>query len=324
MGQHPQLNLRVVGVHQQAVPSPGKELPQFPTNGSAHRDVLQIRLRTGDPPGTGLSLVKGGVHPSIGPNNLQQAVTVGGLQFRHGSVAQHLIHHRVEMPQLLQNIGVGGPTALSLFAVGQAQLIEKCLSQLLGRVDVELVPHLFNDGIVEGVHLSFQLLAVGFNAVPIHVKANVLHLGQHKGQGDFNGGQQLLLTIFLHGLAQSFTQLRHGGSQIQLLLREIRQGHVVLSAKALHVVPRGRGVQQIPSQDCIHADVLHPAAQLQSQPVQGFGVVGVLFHQLVLEKGPQKRLVRLHPMELSLVGKDQAGKLALLPVGVEIGLPGIL
>ena len=60
------------------------------------------------------------------------------------------------------------------------QLAEQGLPQLLGGVDVKLVPHLSNNGLLKLLCLGFQLLAVGPDAVLVHVKADVLHLGQHK------------------------------------------------------------------------------------------------------------------------------------------------
>ena len=323
MGQHPQLNLGVVRVHQQAVLR-GEELPQLPADGGAHGDVLQVGLGAGDAPGAGLRLVEGGVHPPVRADHLQQPVAVGGFQLGHGAVAQHLVHHRVEQPQLLQHVGVGGPAALGLFPVGQAQLAEQGLSQLLGGVDVELVPHLFDNLVVELVHLGLQLFAVSLDALLVHIEADVLHLGQHKAEGDLDGLQQLLLAVLRNGLFQGLTQPRHGRPKVQLRLLEVRQGHAVLGAEALHVVAGGGGIQKISRQGRVHADGLHLAAQFQGPAVEELGVIGVFLDAVIFEEGPQESLVRLYPVDLPLVGKHQAGQLPRLPLGVEICFSRVL
>ena len=58
--------------------------------------------------------------------------------------------------------------------------------------------------------------------------------------------------------------------------------------------------------------------------MEGLGVVGVFVDAAVFKKGPQKRRVRFGPVQLPLVGEDQAGKLPLLPLGIKVRLPGIL
>ena len=208
--------------------------------------------------------------------------------------------------------------------MGQPQLAEQRLPQLLGGVDVELVPHLLDNLVVELVYLGLQLLAVGLDALPVHIEADVLHLGQHKAEGDFNGLQQLLLVVFGDGLFQGPAQPRHGCPKVQLRLLEIRQGHAVLGAEALHVVAGGGGVQQVPRQGRVHADGLHLTAQLQGPAVEGLCVVGVLPDAVILKEGPQKGLVGLYPVHLPLVGEHQAFQGAVFPLGVEDGLSRVL
>ena len=153
----------------------------------------------------------------------------------------------------------------------------------------------------------------------------MLHLSQHIGQGDFDVLQQLPLFIFIDGPGERPAEARHGRPGVEFRLLEIGLAHAVLCGKPLHVVSRGRGVQQVACQRRVHGHVFHLTAQRQRLPVQGLYVVGVFFDLPAAEKGPQEGVVRRHPEQLSPVGEDEAAKRpVLVPVPVEVSLPGVL
>ncbi|CAN4017544.1 hypothetical protein AJOOGB_AJOOGB_04360, partial [Dysosmobacter welbionis] len=86
-------------------------------------------------------------------------VGIGGFQLGVLAILQHRPHDGGLVPELFQHIGVGGPAGLGLFAMGQAQLAEEDLPQLLGGVDVEFLPR-------HGVDLLFQLGAPPGQQIP--------------------------------------------------------------------------------------------------------------------------------------------------------------
>jgi len=118
-----------------AVSLPGHEgLADAASLGGAYRDVLQVGIRRGEPPGGGHCLVVGGVNPSrIGVDQLRQLVGVGGLELAHAAELQDQPRQREVQRQLLQHrLGGGG---LSLGSAGfhrQLQLLEQDALDLLG------------------------------------------------------------------------------------------------------------------------------------------------------------------------------------------------
>ena len=138
MRHQPQLDLAVVRVQQHPA-LPGQEgAADLPALLRAHGDILQVRLRGGDPPGGGGGLVKGGMHPALSVHQGQQALHIGAVQLHQLAVAQQgLDDLRRDGPQLLQHLHRGGIAAGGLLAVGQLQLLKEHLAQLLGAVQVE-------------------------------------------------------------------------------------------------------------------------------------------------------------------------------------------
>ena len=175
--------------------------------------------------------------------------------------------------QLLQHVGVGAPAGLGLFPGGQHQLFEQHGPQLLGGQDVELLPRLFPDTLlqrVDGVgHTVSKLSQRGF----VHFKPLVLHLRQHGAEGQLDLIKQLLHAegqqLFLHGALQRGDRRGLAGEDgvllgafpllivrapvqqrhLPVLVRPVEAGEG-LEAAVLHrqppqvVAPR-RGVQQI-------------------------------------------------------------------------------
>ncbi len=70
MGQHPQLNLAVVGVHQKAARLGGEEPAHPAPRLGADGDILHIGLQRGDAAGAGFSLVEGGVDAPVRPHRV--------------------------------------------------------------------------------------------------------------------------------------------------------------------------------------------------------------------------------------------------------------
>ena len=186
MGQDAQLDLAVVGVHQHTARLCDEVGPQLAAQLGADGDVLQVGVVGGEPSGTGLGLVEGGVDAPIFADDLEQALHIGGVQLLVGAVLQNVLHQRV-LPQAFQRFGVGGPAALGLFAMGQTHGVEQHLAQLLGAVGVE--------GGAAGLHVDAgqhllqllpQLYAELLDAVLVHQHAGAGHIGQHLCQRELD------------------------------------------------------------------------------------------------------------------------------------------
>ena len=199
MGQHPQLDLGIVGVHQHLAVTRPEELAQVAADFGADRDILHIGLNGADAAGPGLGLLETGVNPAVLPHHLQKAVHIGGFQFGQLAVFQNIFNDGVFAPQGLQHVGIGGIAAFGLFAGGQPQLVKEDSPQLLGGVDVELLPCMGVDAGLQPGDVHIKALAKGDEAGDIQLHPDALHVRQHLGQGDFNIPQQGILPM-LHNL----------------------------------------------------------------------------------------------------------------------------
>ena len=97
VGQDAKLHLGVVGGNKGIVSLAGhEEGADLPAFFRADRDVLQIRVRTGESAGGGDSLIEGGVNASRFPANQErQRIEIGGNQFRQRAVAKDFLHKGV-------------------------------------------------------------------------------------------------------------------------------------------------------------------------------------------------------------------------------------
>ncbi len=107
MGQHAQLDLRIVTVHQHAA-RPGHEgPPDLAPHQGAHRDVLQVRLDGTDAARSRTHLVKGGMDAPGGVHFAQQTLDVGTVELHDLAVFQYLIDGGMQGLEPLQRIRVG-------------------------------------------------------------------------------------------------------------------------------------------------------------------------------------------------------------------------
>ena len=82
VGEHPQLDLRVVGRREQPARLPRNErLADLPALLGAHRDVLEVRVARAEPAGRRDALVERGMNAAVlGMDQLGQSVEVGALE----------------------------------------------------------------------------------------------------------------------------------------------------------------------------------------------------------------------------------------------------
>ena len=283
-----QFDLAVIRVQQRFALRRDEIFAEAAAQLGSHGDILQIGLTGGNTAGTGLRLVEGGMDAPVRPHDLEQALDIGGIQLLVGSVLQDVADDGGIVPQALQRFGVGGITAFRFFACGQAKILKQRLAQLLGAVDVELIAYFIIDGAKLCTEGRLQLLPKGFNTVPVHQNADVLHTGQHFAQREFDVVQQfshaLCIAFFTQHCAQLFQHAGFGPGRAE------RRAHAVFSSKAGHGVIAGRWVQQVGGQLCVESDVLGGKPVGKAGAVQRLCVETAFFGGFIC-KQRQKRFI---------------------------------
>ena len=108
MRHHPQFDLGIVGRKDHPSRRGGnKRLADLAPGLAADRNVLQVGVAAGKPPGGGDGLVVGGMQmPAAPADQLREGIDIGRLQFGELAVFQNLIHQRMGL--VFQQIGLGG------------------------------------------------------------------------------------------------------------------------------------------------------------------------------------------------------------------------
>ena len=193
VGEDPQLDLAVVRGDQRGVRRPGHErVPDPAAERRPDRDVLEVRVGRGQAPGGRHGLVEQRVEPPVGPDQVRQRLHVRRAQLRVGPPVQHQLDDRVDAAQLLEDRRVRRVAGLGLAALGQAQLHEQQLAQLLGAADGELVA---DDGVdlrLEAGDLGRELALEGGQRVLVERDAGRLHPGEDRDQRQLDLGEQAL------------------------------------------------------------------------------------------------------------------------------------
>ena len=303
VGQHPQLDLAVVRVHQHGALLRHEHLPDFRAQIRAHRDVLQIRLRGGQPPGGGHQILEGGVDPPVLPDLLDQPVCIGGLQLGQHPVVHDGGDNGMIPLQLLQNLRIGGVAGLGLFHRGQSQLFKEQLPQLLGGVDIEGFPGIGIDQRLAVLYPLRKHLPELHQLFPVDGHAPLFHPVQNPAQRQLDFVIKLLHTVLTKLLFQNFFQvpyrLRAGGS-IPILHGRAQEGGGQLRNGIIRL---GR-VQVIGSERRIK----YALPKGDSHPVQAVhGGLAVMEDQLLSGEGKSHpRLHGGHGAHALPAGKPQA------------------
>ena len=146
VGDDPELDLRVVGGHQHEVRRAGHERPPDPPpERRPDRDVLEVRVGRREAAGGRHGLVERRVDAPIGGDQRGQRLDVRRAELRVDPPVEDRPDDRVDVHQLLEDRRVGRVAGLRLATLGQLELAEQDLAELLGRADRELVA----DGVVD-------------------------------------------------------------------------------------------------------------------------------------------------------------------------------
>ena len=138
VGEHAQLDLRIIGTQELPARLGNERLADLRTDGRADGNVLQIGVHAGEPARRGDRLIEGGVQAPVPADHGRQCVEVRALQLRQLPVLEHLRGQRMLLGELLQNLLVGGGARLSPFEDRQVQLLVEDLGELLRRGRQEL------------------------------------------------------------------------------------------------------------------------------------------------------------------------------------------
>ena len=229
VGQDPQLDLAVVGGHEREVRGAGHErAPDPPAERRADRDVLEVRVGRRQPAGRRDGLVERRVEPAVGGHQGRQRVDVGRPQLRVDPPLEQLVDHRMGGAQVLQHRGVGRVARLGALALGQVELEEQDLLELLGAAEVELVPDVLVDLRLEPRDLRRELAREDVQRLEVERDAGRLHPGQDADQ------RQLQLAV------QPVEAVIHEASLQRLAHGDGRQGLQTGARRVVQLRDRGQ------------------------------------------------------------------------------------
>ena len=236
MSHQAQLDLRVVG-HEEHAPSAGdRAAADRLAPGCADRDVLEVGLAQGEPPGGGARLVEAGVDPSRLPLHPgREHVDVRVLQLLQLTVVEnqlgHLVTHGCE---LLQHIGVGRRPGLGLLEDLQLLLFEQDGGELAGRVEVERLAGHLPDPELEPRQVLGQLARELAEERRVDGDPVPFHLGDHRHERHLDRLEQLLHP----GLGQHrLEETVQGQHRRAVGAAVIGGGRIATSAKGISAFP---------------------------------------------------------------------------------------
>ena len=239
VGEHPQFNLGIVGVHQQTARGRIKEAAELASPLCAHRNILQVRLGRADAAGPCFGLTEDRADPVVGIDLGQQPVDIGGLELGQFAVGEDVVDDRMVFAQPVEGVGVGGKAAFGLFAGGQSEPVKEHLPELLGGVDVEFSAREEVDPSGQLREVGVQLAAVIGQPLLVEREAEGLHRGEHPRERNFDLSEQPLHPLLLQlGGKRRREGGQDGGALCQRrqfrgnALRQRKGGRVEIPARA--------------------------------------------------------------------------------------------
>ena len=152
-------------------------------------------------------LVEGGMDPAgFRVDQFRQGVGVSPLQLGKGAVLQHLGGDRMILGQFGQDLDISGPAGFGLPALGQLELLEQNLAQLLRRSNIERPTGQFVDDRFQILQLGGHVRRQGIEKIGVDADAGLLHVDQNLQQGHFHVPEQFFLLGFGNHRQQFFTK----------------------------------------------------------------------------------------------------------------------
>ena len=154
-------------------------------------------------------------------DELRQRFEVGGDQLRERAVAKDLPHKGIADRQILQHVRSGRVARFRLLARRHPQLLEKDMSELFGRIDIEWFPCLSVDILHEEAQLTLHVRLDLLPALLVCRDAGLLHRGKHLDERLFHVREKCHHSIFLELAAARPIDLRQEISDETALVCEI-------------------------------------------------------------------------------------------------------
>ena len=222
-----QLDLVVVG-DQELVPLPSDKgrSENSPPLG-ADGNVVQVRLIRREAAGSGHGLLERGADPVSLADLGEQTLAVGRPQLLDFAVLEEVLDDRMLSAHLFERLGVGRIAGFRLLLWGEPEFVEQHFAQLLGGVDVEVVPGMLDHGGPLGLRLGDEFIPNRLQHVRIDTDASILHLREHPHERHLEfvvEGEQPLRG---HRLAERRHEVVHGERHKARLLGSIRRGAAV-------------------------------------------------------------------------------------------------
>ena len=238
-----------------------------------HGYVLQVGVAAGEPSRGGDGLVEGGVYvPRLGVHQLGQGLYVGAQQLAQSPVVQYVGHDGGFAPQLLQHFLAGDELSFLGLAglLHQLHLVEQHVAHLLGRGDVEGVPRLPVDALLQLLQSFAQSLGSLLQRLGVQPHARQLHVRQHVDQWHLDVPEQPLGVHFLQLRLQDVLQPQRdvrvlGGVLIDFPGRQVPHVGLLLSLGAYQLFYVDGLVVEIHLRH-----VVHVVPQLGLQEVVGY------------------------------------------------------
>ena len=249
VGDDPELDLRVVGRHQDEIGAAGHERP---TDSSAEwrpdRDVLEVRVGRGQASGRGHGLVERGVDTAVVGDERRQRLDVGGSKLRVGAPVENRLDGRVDVHELLEDRRVGRVAGLGLAALGQLQLAEQHVAQLLRGADGEFVADGVEDRSLEPGDLGCELAIQDRQGIEVDGHADGLHPCQHGNERQLHVPEQIRQAFGLERRGQRIA----GGEGRQCLQPHSLDGLQLLDRRQHQVQSLGHDVgDRLRTQGCV-------------------------------------------------------------------------
>ena len=211
MGEHPQLDLRVIRRQQYVSRRGDKSAADLPAQLAANRNILQVGRARGQAPGRRRRLLVGRVDaPALGIDQRQQHLAETVLELRHLAVFEQGGDNRMAAGKLLQLGGVGGVAGFDLASLRQGQLVEENALQLQIGVDVELFSGELLNRPLQSRHFLSEVSVEFLEIIAIDENAGVLHAREHLDQRKLQIRRQLPSAL---GAELRFNNRRDGANR---------------------------------------------------------------------------------------------------------------
>ena len=186
MREQPEFDLRIIRGEQHVAGLGGEGGANLAAQFRADRNVLQIRICRRQSSRRGAGLVEGGVQAAgRGTEQRRQRVDIGGLEFGKLAVLQHQARDFVVFGEAFEDIDRRRDRLAFavLHRLGQVELVEENVAELLGRIDVEFDAGEPVNFFGLGVNLALQAGRHFGESAGIDLHAGLFHAGEHWDEG---------------------------------------------------------------------------------------------------------------------------------------------